>query len=173
MSNLLLFSYFLLCFVIPISPYLLPSLPLFFLSSQTADTCELLCIIIQYLDYVLERRCGFSMDMSQSLVPQGGWCNDEKTCFFVPPIDLILALDCGSWVVVLSSVWTCDLFFSFFFSPFYIVVLFSHLFFPILAFWLACMFNVQKGRECFSLVMSVNVLVWWTLIPLVFGLVNS
>lgn len=46
--------------------------PLFFLSSQTADTCELLCIIIQNLDYVLERRCGFSMDISQSLVAQGG-----------------------------------------------------------------------------------------------------
>lgn len=72
MSNLLLFSsYFLLCLVIPISPYLPPSLPLF-LSSQTADTCELLCIIIQNLDYVLGRRCGFSMDISQSLVAQGG-----------------------------------------------------------------------------------------------------
>jgi hypothetical protein len=30
------------------------------------------------------------------------------------------------------------------------------------------MSNVQKRRSCFSLVMSVNVLVWWTLMPLVF-----
>lgn len=65
MSNLLLFSSYSLL-------YLPPSLPLFFLSSQMADTFELLCIIIQNLDYVLERRCGFSMDISQSLVAQGG-----------------------------------------------------------------------------------------------------
>lgn len=60
-----------------------------------------------------------------------------------------------------------------FFSPILHSSLFTPFLFPILAFWLACMFNVQKGRECFSLVMSVNVLVWWTRMPLVFGLLES
>lgn len=136
----------------PIPPYLLLSL---FPSSSYVlkwQIHELLCIIIRTLTMFWNSDVGSVWTFpKQSLVAEGGWCNDEKMIFFPPTIDSILAfaLACGSWVVVAVSVnlvW-----FVLSFSP----ILHSSPFFPFFFY-----FGFPDSLVCSMFKKGASVLVW-------------